>query len=377
MTEQTANTANAAQPDPVQGEAELSPGAIRARRSRAHANGDHSLCLPKNCRYASEPEPEQETDMTEATPAVTQPEARDKLVAGIPSLAVYPNGDPSYAERQNPAPEPNPHALLTILNSVAGSSGLASAESLKVRAVVKAMGTFDASVPAEVVQAAQVYELARQRQAEMRNARPRRFEAADLLADDWQDRLDRTLSQATQQGRSAWEPVVGAAVEEAARNLRAAVARALPGVVAQVEQWLRDNQRNLAIYSNGGGDVTPNQSATWKGWAGEVWDFARLTADAGGGGGQRVHQLPRAVQEWALLWDWTAEQWHELSDHTKPGRELRDGDTLWGVALKIGAKVSIPLSTRELKDRYDRLWASTPVGQMETAIRNARSQVGA
>lgn len=164
-------------------------------------------------------------------------------------------------------------------------------------------------------------------------------------------------------------------MEELAAALRAAVARALPGVAAQVEQWLRDSQRNLALYSNGGGNVTPNQSATWQGWAGSIWDFARLAADSGAGG-LRVHQLPRSIQDWTLLWDWTRDQWQELSDRTKPGRDLRQGDTVWGVALAVGAKVSFPLSTRELKGRYDRLWATTPVGQWDATLRNARHQVG-
>lgn len=57
--------------------------------------------------------------------------------------------------------------------------------------------------------------------------------------------------------------------------------------------WRRANG-TLRSTATAAANVTPNQSATWEGWAGSIWDFARLAADSGAGG-LRVHQLPRAV----------------------------------------------------------------------------------
>lgn len=342
----------------------LSDSALRARRSRAHANGDHSLCLPKNCRYA--PTPKQENEMTETLPS--QAETVEKLIVGIPDLVVYPDGDPSYAERENPAPAPDHDVVMRALGRIIGINGLASAADRKVRAVVMAAETFGATLPAEVERAAEAFELARSRQAAMRNATPPRFEAADLLADDWEDRLSRTLNQPTQQGGNTWEPVIGAAVEQATNQLRAAVARALPGVVAQVEQWLRNNQHDLARYSEGGGDITPNQAARWQGLSRSVRGFAERVAESGSGG--RIADLQYAAEAWLLMWDWTPQQWLALSERTRPGRELRPGDTFYGVAEEIGATVKIPLSVMEIKQRHAAL--GNAQAQIVHAAQNSR-----
>lgn len=205
------------------------------------------------------------------------------------------------AERESPTPAPDPHQLGAILRRVTGKGGLTSLNDRKVNAVIQAVEEFDAVLPAEVHRAAQAFELARRRQAEVRDTKPGDFGADDLLADDWEDRLGRVLDQNLRHDRNAWERVVAAAVSQTGANLKRAVLAALPGVVAQAEQWLRDNQRDLARYSNGGGDVTPIESVTWRGWDQAVRRFAERLADFGGGG--RVAELPYAAQVWALLWD--------------------------------------------------------------------------
>ena len=342
----------------------LSDSALRARRSRAHANGDHSLCLPKNCRYA--PTPNQENEMTETLPS--QAETGEKLIVGIPDLVVYPDGDPSYAERENPAPATDHGLVLRALGRVTGIDGIASAKDRMIRAVVLAVNTFDATLPAGVEQAAEAFELARSRLLAVRNATPRRFEAADLLADDWESRLTSVLSQPAQQDRNAVESVVGAAVKQASDRLRSVLAEALPGVVAQVEQWLRDHQAELVTYANGGGDITPNQAAHWQGLSRLLWTFATGVAESGGGG--RIADLPYAAEAWLSLWDWTPQQWHQLSDHTRPGKELRPGDSYYAVALKLGATVKIPLSVMEMKHRLAAL--GTGEAQIIHAAQNSR-----
>ena len=328
-----------------------SASALRARRSRYHAKGDHNLCLPQNCRYAPTPTSTTEDDLAETLAEIRL--VGDKLTAGIPGLTVYPDGDPSFDERENPAPEPDPDDLLTILRTISGSSGLASQQDRKINAVIQAVDEFDVTLPPEVGQAALRLKLARRRQAELRSAQPRTFNADDLLADDWQSRLSEVLTEAATMEGKTWEPVVRTAVARAAANLGEVVTEVLPMVTKQVEQWLRDNQQNLARFSLGGGNITPNQAAEWESWAAEVFRFAERQADAGGGG--RVHELQAPARTWLLLWEWTPAQWAELSDKTKPGRDLKRGDTFFGVALAIGAKVSFARSVSELKGRYNEL----------------------
>lgn len=327
----------------------LSASALRARRSRAHGNGDHSLCLPKNCPYA--PTSNQEKNMTETAPS--QPEVSDKLVVGIPDLVVYPDGDPSYAERENPAPAPDPASLIGILTNLPRDSGLGSMADRKVNVLRRAIEAFDIEVPSPVFEAAERYEVARKRQIAIQNLTARTFTADDLISDDWLARLDEAAVERLQREGANLRPVVKQAVDQAVQQLKSAVARALPLVVPQVEQWLVENQHNLARYTAGGGDITPNQRTQWESEANSMWRFAEDQAEVSGGGRILDHQ--HAAQQWLVVWDWTPAQWHELGEATRPGRELRPGDTAYGVALKIGAKVAFVRSVRELIDRYKRL----------------------
>jgi hypothetical protein len=181
----------------------------------------------------------------------------------------------------------------------------------------------------------------------------RGFSLADLTSDDWLARLDEAATERLQRQSSTLKPLVAAAVTDAAQRLKGAASRALSEVVPQVEQWLVENQRNLARYTSGSGDVTPNQKGNWEWWGSQVYRFASDQAEAAGGG--RVADAAYAAEAWLLLWEWTPAQWAELSDLTRPGRELRPGNTHWGVALTVGAKVRFARSVTELKNRYNRL----------------------
>jgi len=326
-----------------------SASALRARRSRAHGNGDHSLCLPKNCPYA--PTSNEDKNLTEATPS--QPEVSEKLVVGIPDLVIYPDGDPSYEERENPAPAPDPASLIGILTNLPRDSGLGSMADRRVNVIRRAIEAFGVEVPSPVFEAAERYEVARKRQIAIQNLATRTFTADDLTSDDWLARLDEAAAERIQRDGANLRPVVKLAVDQAVQQLKSAVARALPLVVPQVEQWLVENQRNLARYTVGGGDITPNQRAQWESEGNSMWRFAEDQAEVSGGG--RIFDHPYAAQQWLVVWDWTPAQWFELGEVTRPGRELRPGDTAYGVALKIGAKVAFVRSVRELIDRYKRL----------------------
>lgn len=169
---------------------------------------------------------------------------------------------------------------------------------------------------------------------------------ADLLADDWADRIDRHILAATARQRrgAAHRPLtqLAAAVTTCTRACA-------PDMLAALQDWYEAHYDDLA--DEGRADLHPARAAelTTLLHTFEVAHTALMPANTA--------SAEPVAGGWFLRHAWTPRTWRALVDSTGPGYALHRGTNPYAVARTAGGTPRLAATPAEAAEAYERVRA--------------------
>jgi hypothetical protein len=272
---------------------------------------------------------------------------------------------------------PTLDAATQIVCSVLSSTGRGLQTGLKTELLtaVRQVAQLGIPIPPPIHEGAAAYKTASERVDQPNKVcAPESYSAADILSDDWDQRLRRHCAEAAAAG-AAPTPTANRAADAVLRRLVEVCRTELPTMIDALETFFADHYDDpLAVSDKQGQSYAETQ---WRAETAKLFQRAHFAVLEAGPGKRAAGN----IAEWHRYHLWTPRTWRTLIEQTSPDMGTHKEGLGFSVefapqlrlAQRIGAEIRLAHSYHEIHQRHAEL--QTAIGEAQWSPGRQRHRV--